>query len=210
MVSANTKIHITAWLTASVGLAKNSATSLAKIQERVDSMTDPLSESGHRLAGEVSSIAMQINMFRSLEKPLPQWSEAEAKNPEGTLRELAVQIFQKVGRDTDAMNALMTSGELFMERNEGGAENVDKISKQKVHEIVRLYYEDNDEEYFWGSGSVRDKEDLKWRTDSALKDMRAMLEERFHITGLFITQFDREHIEKVLLDALIQLGRLED
>ncbi len=110
-----TSIDVNRWLGAAVTSAQSKATSLQAIQTLVDSMTDPLSEVGHSLAEDVSGVAMQINRFRSMNRPLPHWTEAQQADPEGTLRQFAIGVFQRVGQDLAALRALQTGGGFFAE-----------------------------------------------------------------------------------------------
>ena len=115
MMSVGTTTGVSAWLTASVSLARDASVPLADVQARVDSMTDALSEYGHQLARDASHTALQINMYRSMRQPLPGWTPEQARNPEGTLREFAVRVFQQVADDGSALLALQKSGEFFVE-----------------------------------------------------------------------------------------------
>ncbi len=114
MVRQVSTIDASQWLSSAIALAKQPTTSLATIQERVDFMTDPLSEAGHQLAREASDVAMQINRFRSMGGPLPQWTPEQQANPEKTLRQLAIAVFRQVERDEIALGALQASGELYL------------------------------------------------------------------------------------------------
>jgi len=206
MVPVTSPVQMTVWLTFSVAMAQDPAVGLAAIQERVDGLTDALG--GHRLAAETSRVAMQFNMFRSMGRPLPDWTAADAKNPEGALRQRALQVFRGIAADADAVAALLKSGELFLENGDRKAGGGDKVDAGGVQEAVDRVFEDNEEEFFWGSGPVQDERDRKWRTESALNDARERLESEFQITGLLINRFERGHIRDVLLEALTQLGRV--